>query len=145
MNNSTNLNIRIDKSVKDNSEKVLEDLGLNMTTAINMFLREVIRVNGIPFEIKGNTPNISFPLPMHHSPLFKHNFVEKSPYFLHTHHPQKINHPKFSIHQKSQQLYLQQLAPQSTPWGAQGISPLNEGRYGWRRTREGRLCGQYPA
>lgn len=57
MNNSTNLNIRIDKSVKDNSEKVLEDLGLNMTTAINMFLRQVIRVNGIPFEIKGNTPN----------------------------------------------------------------------------------------
>ena len=57
MNNSTNLNIRIDKSVKDNSEKVLEALGLNMTTAINMFLREVIRVNGIPFEIKGNTPN----------------------------------------------------------------------------------------
>lgn len=57
MNNSTNLNIRIDKSVKDNSEKVLEALGLNMTTAINMFLRQVIRVNGIPFEIKGNTPN----------------------------------------------------------------------------------------
>mgnify|MGYP003306023865 FL=1 len=57
MNNSTNLNIRIDKSVKENSEKVLEDLGLNMTTAINIFLRQVIRVNGIPFEIKGNTPN----------------------------------------------------------------------------------------
>ena len=57
MNNSTNLNIRVDKSVKDKSEKVLEDLGLNMTTAINMFLRQVIRVNGIPFEIKGNTPN----------------------------------------------------------------------------------------
>ena len=28
-----------------------------MTTAINMFLRQVIRVNGIPFEIKGNTQN----------------------------------------------------------------------------------------
>ncbi len=57
MNNSTNLNIRIDKTVKETSEKVFEDLGLNMTTAINMFLRQVIRVNGIPFEIKGNTPN----------------------------------------------------------------------------------------
>ena len=57
MNNSTNLNIRIDKNVKESSEKVFEDLGLNMTTAINMFLRQVIRVNGIPFEIKGNTPN----------------------------------------------------------------------------------------
>lgn len=57
MNNSTNLNIRIDKSVKETSEKILEDLGLNMTTAINIFLRQVIRQNGIPFEIKGDIPN----------------------------------------------------------------------------------------
>ena len=57
MNNSTNLNIRIDRNIKETSEKVFEDLGLNMTTAINMFLRQVIRVNGIPFEIKENTPN----------------------------------------------------------------------------------------
>ena len=57
MNNSTNLNIRIDRNIKETSEKVLGDLGLNMTTAINMFLRQVIRVNGSPFEIKGNTPN----------------------------------------------------------------------------------------
>ena len=57
MNNSTNLNIRIDKNIKETSEKVFEDLGLNMTTAINMFLRQVIRVNGIPFEIKGDVPN----------------------------------------------------------------------------------------
>ena len=57
MNNTTNLNIRIDKTVKESSEKVFEELGLNMTTAVNIFLRQVIRVNGIPFEIKGNIPN----------------------------------------------------------------------------------------
>lgn len=57
MNNSTNLNIRIDKNVKEMSEKLFEELGLNMTTAINMFLRQAIRVNGIPFEIKGNISN----------------------------------------------------------------------------------------
>lgn len=57
MSESTNLNIRIDKSVKENSEQVFEELGLNMTTAINMFLRQVIRVNGIPFEIKRDIPN----------------------------------------------------------------------------------------
>lgn len=56
MNNTTNLNIRIDKAVKESSEKVFEELGLNMTTAVNIFLRQVIRVNGIPFEIKGNVP-----------------------------------------------------------------------------------------
>lgn len=56
MNNTTNLNIRIDKTVKESSEKVFEELGLNMTTAVNIFLRQVIRVNGIPFEIKGSIP-----------------------------------------------------------------------------------------
>lgn len=54
MNNTTNLNIRIDKTVKESSEKVFEELVLNMTTAVNIFLRQVTRVNGIPFEIKGN-------------------------------------------------------------------------------------------
>ena len=54
MNNSTNLNIRIDIDIKEMSEKLFEELGLNMPTAINMFLRQAIRVNGIPFEIKGN-------------------------------------------------------------------------------------------
>ena len=39
MNNSTNLNIRIDKDIKEMSEKLFEELGLNMTTAINTFLR----------------------------------------------------------------------------------------------------------
>lgn len=52
MDKSTNLNIRIDKNVKEQSEKIFDDLGLNMSTAINMFLRQVIRVNGIPFDIK---------------------------------------------------------------------------------------------
>ena len=56
MNNTTNLNIRIDKTVEESSEKVFEELGLNMTTAVNIFLRQVIRVNGIPFEIKGSIP-----------------------------------------------------------------------------------------
>ena len=57
MNNLINLIIRIDKNVKEMSEKLFEELGLNMTTAINMFLRQAIRVNGILFEIKGNIPN----------------------------------------------------------------------------------------
>lgn len=46
------LNISVDKNVKETSERVLEDLGLDLETAINIFLRQVIRVNGIPFEIK---------------------------------------------------------------------------------------------
>lgn len=54
---STNLNIRTDKAIKAAAEKIFEELGLNMTTAINIFLRQTIRENGIPFELKLNIPN----------------------------------------------------------------------------------------
>ena len=54
---TTNLNVRIDKSVKEQSDKIFNELGLNMTTAINMFLRTAIRENGIPFELKLDVPN----------------------------------------------------------------------------------------
>lgn len=54
---TANLNIRTDKEVKQAAEKIFEALGLNMTTAVNMFLRQTIRENGIPFELKLNTPN----------------------------------------------------------------------------------------
>ena len=48
---STNLNIRIDSEVKQADEKVFSGLGLNLSSAINIFLRQAIRVNGIPFEL----------------------------------------------------------------------------------------------
>lgn len=54
---STNLNIRTDKEVKLAAERIFDELGLNMTTAINIFLRQTIRENGIPFELKLNVPN----------------------------------------------------------------------------------------
>ena len=54
---TTNLNIRTDKGVKAQAEKIFEALGLNMTTAVNIFLRQAIRENGIPFEVKLNVPN----------------------------------------------------------------------------------------
>ena len=54
---TANLNIRTDKEVKQAAEKIFEALGLNMTTAVNMFLRQTIRENGIPFELKLNIPN----------------------------------------------------------------------------------------
>ena len=54
---SANLNIRTDKEVKAAAERIFEALGLNMTTAVNMFLRQTIRENGIPFELTLNVPN----------------------------------------------------------------------------------------
>lgn len=54
---TTNLNIRIDKDIKDQAEEIFNELGLNMTTAVNMFLRTAIREHGIPFELKLDVPN----------------------------------------------------------------------------------------
>lgn len=55
--NMTNLNIRTDREVKAAAEKIFEELGLNLSTAVNIFLRQTIRENGIPFELKLDIPN----------------------------------------------------------------------------------------
>ncbi len=54
---STNLNIRTDKAVKDQAEAIFNELGLNMTTAVNMFLKTVIRQNGITLDLRLDVPN----------------------------------------------------------------------------------------
>ena len=54
---TTNLNIRTDREVKLEAEKIFEELGLSMTTAINIFLRQTIRENGMPFALKQDVPN----------------------------------------------------------------------------------------
>lgn len=54
---TTNLNIRTDKMVKEQAEQIFNELGLTMTTAINMFLRTTIREHGIPFSLKIDVPN----------------------------------------------------------------------------------------
>ena len=52
------INIRVDDSLKENVEKILEDMGLNMTTAITIYLKEIVRSKQIPFTIVSNIKNI---------------------------------------------------------------------------------------
>ncbi len=47
----TQVNFRIDDEVKENAERALKAMGLNMSTAITMFLTKVGREQRIPFEI----------------------------------------------------------------------------------------------
>ena len=54
---TTNINVRVDSALKQEAEALFCDLGLNMSSAINMFLRSAINNNGIPFEVKRPTPN----------------------------------------------------------------------------------------
>lgn len=57
MANTTNLNIRIDEELKRQADAIFSELGLNMSTAINMFLRYSVRYGGIPFELRVEKPN----------------------------------------------------------------------------------------
>lgn len=49
--------IRIEPEVKREASAILDELGLSMSTAMNMFLRAVIREGGMPFEMKANKTN----------------------------------------------------------------------------------------
>lgn len=55
MNNYRNLSVRVDENVKREFENVLFDLGMNSSTAINIFMRMVIKENGLPFNVTANT------------------------------------------------------------------------------------------
>ncbi len=54
---TTNINIRVDSEVKQKAEAIFNELGLNMSTAMNMFLRYSIRYGGIPFDLRLDLPN----------------------------------------------------------------------------------------
>lgn len=53
----TNVNIRMDAELKEEFDWLCNELGLNMTSAVNVFARAVVRSRGIPFEIALDTPN----------------------------------------------------------------------------------------
>ena len=44
-----NISIRVPDEIKKQASEVFSDLGLDMSTAINMFLRQSIKSNGLPF------------------------------------------------------------------------------------------------
>lgn len=53
----TNLNIRTSKETKAAAEKIFDELGINTSTAFNIFLKAVIRENGLPFDMRVERPN----------------------------------------------------------------------------------------
>lgn len=61
MRDTTSINLRIDKDLKKQAEELFETLGLNMTTAMNVFLRQAVREQGLPFKITAQTDYNSLP------------------------------------------------------------------------------------
>ena len=51
MSETTNLSIRIDRDLKEEADQIFSLLGMNLTTAITIFVRQAVRQKRIPFEI----------------------------------------------------------------------------------------------
>lgn len=57
MANTTNISIRMDNDLKAAAEKLYSELGMNISTAFNIFVRQSLREGGIPFMITTETFN----------------------------------------------------------------------------------------
>lgn len=54
---TTNISIRMDETVKKQADILFNELGMNISTAFNIFVRQSLRDGCIPFEISLNQPN----------------------------------------------------------------------------------------
>ena len=52
MPKNANLNIRTTLEIKKGAEIILNGLGLNISSAVNLFLKQVIHYKGIPFDLR---------------------------------------------------------------------------------------------
>jgi len=62
---STNISIRMDADLKIQADKLFNELGMNMSTAFNIFVRQSLREGRIPFEVSLNKPNAETIAAMH--------------------------------------------------------------------------------
>ena len=57
MATTTNFSVRMASDIKKQCEALYGELGINLTTAINVFLRQSLRVGGFPFDVRMERPN----------------------------------------------------------------------------------------
>lgn len=55
-NATTNISIRMDTELKAQADALFAELGMNLSTAFNIFVRQALREGGIPFRISLNSP-----------------------------------------------------------------------------------------
>ena len=56
-NKTTNISIRMDNELKKQADALFEELGMNITTAFNIFVRQSLREGRIPFDITIHNPS----------------------------------------------------------------------------------------
>ena len=55
--NTTNISIRMDADLKAQANELFAELGMSLSTAFNIFVRQSLREGGLPFEVKLDRPN----------------------------------------------------------------------------------------
>lgn len=58
MSKTDTINVRIEPEIKKQAEEILAKLGIPVSTAINMYYRQIVEKNGIPMEVKLTRPNL---------------------------------------------------------------------------------------
>ena len=74
MGKTATLNLRVNPDVKENAESVLAQLGVPMATAIDMYLKQISLVGGIPFSVvlPKTASTVNTELPYTYSQVTKH-------------------------------------------------------------------------
>lgn len=56
---TSNFTVRLDSQLKADAENLFSDLGMNLSTAFNVFLHQALIVQGLPFQLKRKQPNMT--------------------------------------------------------------------------------------
>jgi DNA-damage-inducible protein J len=54
---SVNVTIRVDEDIKKQADALFDELGMSLSTAFNIFLRQSVREQGLPFPVTRHVPN----------------------------------------------------------------------------------------
>ena len=54
---TTNISIRMDRTLKKEADELFGEMGMNLSTAFNIFVRQALRERAFPFHISLDTPN----------------------------------------------------------------------------------------
>ncbi len=69
--NSEQLQIRIDSKTKKEAKTILDQLGLDMSSAVKMFFKQIINAKNIPFEIRGENG-----LTLHNAEILRESIID---------------------------------------------------------------------
>ena len=69
--NSEQLQIRIDSKLKKETKTILDQLGLDMSSAVKMFFKQIINAKNIPFELRGENG-----LTLHNAEILRESIID---------------------------------------------------------------------